>query len=219
MREFANQKALQNYVELHDLVYLLEGGRAFARRFAQLPPKQCELVDVKTKRGVRRALLFSKAILRAEFEANPVREALAIKRERLQAKRAAKKAADASRGERRALAMKRERLLAKRVAKRAAAAAAADLTPFNPAFLTRVDELELSVRTSNCLKSHNIVYIGDLVQKSEAEMLRTPNFGRKCLNEIKEVLAQVGLHLGMEEPGWPPDNIDELAKRFEGRFS
>ena len=219
MREFANQKALQNYVELHDLVYLLEGGRAFARRFAQLPPKQCELVDVKTKRGVRRALLFSKAILRAEFEANPFREALAIKRERLQAKRAAKKAADASHGERRALAMKRERLLAKRVAKRAAAAAAADLTPFNPAFLTRVDELELSVRTSNCLKSHNIVYIGDLVQKSEAEMLRTPNFGRKCLNEIKEVLAQVGLHLGMEEPGWPPDNIDELAKRFEGRFS
>jgi DNA-directed RNA polymerase subunit alpha len=85
--------------------------------------------------------------------------------------------------------MKRERLLAKRVAKRAAAAAAADLTPFNPAFLTRVDVLELSVRTSNCLKSHNIVYIGDLVQKSEAEMLRTPNFGRKCLNEIKEVLA------------------------------
>lgn len=219
MREFANQKALQNYVELHDLVYLWEGGRAFARRFAQLPPKQCELVDVKTKRGVRRALLFSKAILRAEFEANPFREALAIKRERLQAKRAAKKAADASHGERRALAMKRERLLAKRVAKRAAAAAAADLTPFNPAFLTRVDELELSVRTSNCLKSHNIVYIGDLVQKSEAEMLRTPNFGRKCLNEIKEVLAQVGLHLGMEEPGWPPDNIDELAKRFEGRFS
>ena len=219
MREFANQKALQNYVELHDLVHLWEGGRAFARRFAQLPPKQCELVDVKTKRGVRRALLFSKAILRAEFEANPFREALAIKRERLQAKRAAKKAADASRGERRALAMKRERLLAKRVAKRAAAAAAADLTPFNPAFLTRVDELELSVRTSNCLKSHNIVYIGDLVQKSEAEMLRTPNFGRKCLNEIKEVLAQVGLHLGMEEPGWPPDNIDELAKRFEGRFS
>ena len=68
MREFANQKALQNYVELHDLVHLWEGGRAFARRFAQLPPKQCELVDVKTKRGVRRALLFSKASLRAEFE-------------------------------------------------------------------------------------------------------------------------------------------------------
>ncbi|HEY7243612.1 MAG TPA: DNA-directed RNA polymerase subunit alpha [Xanthobacteraceae bacterium] len=87
--------------------------------------------------------------------------------------------------------------------------------PFNPAFLKKVDELELSVRSANCLKNDNIVYIGDLVQKSEAEMLRTPNFGRKSLNEIKEVLAQMGLHLGMEVPGWPPDNIDELAKRFE----
>src|SRR6266496_1988848 len=69
---------------------------------------------------------------------------------------------------------------------------------FNPAFLKKVDELELSVRSANCLKNDNIVYIGDLVQKSEAEMLRTPNFGRKSLNEIKEVLAQMGLHLGME---------------------
>ena len=86
---------------------------------------------------------------------------------------------------------------------------------FNPAFLKKVDELELSVRSANCLKNDNIVYIGDLVQKSEAEMLRTPNFGRKSLNEIKEVLAQMGLHLGMEITGWPPDNIDELAKRFE----
>jgi DNA-directed RNA polymerase subunit alpha len=86
---------------------------------------------------------------------------------------------------------------------------------FNPAFLKKVDELELSVRSANCLKNDNIVYIGDLVQKTEAEMLRTPNFGRKSLNEIKEVLAQMGLHLGMEVPGWPPDNIDELAKRFE----
>ena len=86
---------------------------------------------------------------------------------------------------------------------------------FNPAFLKKVDELELSVRSANCLKTDNIVYIGDLVQKTEAEMLRTPNFGRKSLNEIKEVLAQMGLHLGMEVPGWPPDNIDELAKRFE----
>jgi len=71
---------------------------------------------------------------------------------------------------------------------------------FNPAFLKKVDELELSVRSANCLKNDNIVYIGDLVQKSEAEMLRTPNFGRKSLNEIKEVLAQMGLHLGMEVP-------------------
>ncbi len=63
---------------------------------------------------------------------------------------------------------------------------------FNPAFLKKVDELELSVRSANCLKNDNIVYIGDLVQKSEAEMLRTPNLGRKSLNEIKEVLAQMG---------------------------
>ncbi len=89
---------------------------------------------------------------------------------------------------------------------------------FNPALLKKVDELELSVRSANCLKNDNIVYIGDLIQKSEAEMLRTPNFGRKSLNEIKEVLAQMGLHLGMEVPGWPPDNIDDLAKRFEEHY-
>jgi DNA-directed RNA polymerase subunit alpha len=86
---------------------------------------------------------------------------------------------------------------------------------FNPALLKKVDELELSVRSANCLKNDNIVYIGDLIQKSEAEMLRTPNFGRKSLNEIKEVLAQMGLHLGMEVTNWPPENIDELAKRYE----
>jgi DNA-directed RNA polymerase subunit alpha len=89
---------------------------------------------------------------------------------------------------------------------------------FNPALLKKVDELELSVRSANCLKNDNIVYIGDLIQKTEAEMLRTPNFGRKSLNEIKEVLAQMGLHLGMEVGGWPPDNIDELAKRFEEHY-
>ncbi len=89
---------------------------------------------------------------------------------------------------------------------------------FNPALLKKVDELELSVRSANCLKNDNIVYIGDLIQKSEAEMLRTPNFGRKSLNEIKEVLAQMGLHLGMEVPGWPPENIEELAKRFEEHY-
>ena len=89
---------------------------------------------------------------------------------------------------------------------------------FNPALLKKVDELELSVRSANCLKNDNIVYIGDLIQKSEAEMLRTPNFGRKSLNEIKEVLAQMGLHLGMEVTGWPPENIEELAKRFEEHY-
>ncbi|WP_157018968.1 DNA-directed RNA polymerase subunit alpha [Mesorhizobium xinjiangense] len=89
---------------------------------------------------------------------------------------------------------------------------------FNPALLKKVDELELSVRSANCLKNDNIVYIGDLIQKTEAEMLRTPNFGRKSLNEIKEVLAAMGLHLGMEVPDWPPDNIEDLAKRYEDQY-
>ena len=89
---------------------------------------------------------------------------------------------------------------------------------FNAALLKKVDELELSVRSANCLKNDNIVYIGDLIQKTEAEMLRTPNFGRKSLNEIKEVLAQMGLHLGMEVPNWPPENIEELAKRYEDQY-
>ena len=100
---------------------------------------------------------------------------------------------------------------------RAAEEAAAE-SPFNKNLLRKVDELELSVRSANCLKNDNIVYIGDLVQKSEAEMLRTPNFGRKSLNEIKEVLAGMGLHLGMEVPNWPPENIEELAKRFEDHY-
>ncbi|MHA1524511.1 MAG: DNA-directed RNA polymerase subunit alpha [Alphaproteobacteria bacterium] len=89
---------------------------------------------------------------------------------------------------------------------------------FNPALLKKVDELELSVRSANCLKNDNIVYIGDLILKSEAEMLRTPNFGRKSLNEIKEVLAQMGLHLGMEVTSWPPEDIEDLAKRFEEHY-
>ena len=89
---------------------------------------------------------------------------------------------------------------------------------FNPLLLKKVDELELSVRSANCLKNDNIVYIGDLIQKTEAEMLRTPNFGRKSLNEIKEVLTTMGLHLGMEVTDWPPDNIEDLAKKFEDQF-
>ena len=93
-----------------------------------------------------------------------------------------------------------------------------DDLPFNRNLLRKVDELELSVRSANCLKNDNIIYIGDLVQKTEAEMLRTPNFGRKSLNEIKEVLAQMSLHLGMEIPNWPPENIEELAKRLEEPF-
>ena len=91
----------------------------------------------------------------------------------------------------------------------------AEEMPFNKNLLRKVDELELSVRSANCLKNDNIVYIGDLVQKTEAEMLRTPNFGRKSLNEIKEVLSSMGLHLGMEIPNWPPENIEDLAKRLE----
>jgi DNA-directed RNA polymerase subunit alpha len=89
---------------------------------------------------------------------------------------------------------------------------------FNPLLLKKVDELELSVRSANCLKNDNIVYIGDLIQKTEAEMLRTPNFGRKSLNEIKEVLSGMGLHLGMDVEDWPPDNIEDLAKRMEDSF-
>ncbi len=81
----------------------------------------------------------------------------------------------------------------------------------NKNLLRKVDELELSVRSANCLKNDNIVYIGDLVQKTEAEMLRTPNFGRKSLNEIKEVLANMGLHLGMIQ-NWLPENIEDSVQ-------
>lgn len=92
------------------------------------------------------------------------------------------------------------------------------LIPFNKALLRKVEELELSVRSANCLKNDNIIYIGDLVQKTEGEMLRTPNFGRKSLNEIKEVLSQMGLSLGMDVPTWPPENIEELIKKLDEPF-
>jgi len=88
-----------------------------------------------------------------------------------------------------------------------------DELEFNAFLLKKVDELELSVRSANCLKNDSIVYIGDLILKSENEMLRTPNFGRKSLNEIKEVLSEMNLTLGMDIPNWPPDNIDELARK------
>ena len=97
----------------------------------------------------------------------------------------------------------------------AAAETTTDTNQLNRYLLKKVDELELSVRSANCLKNDNIIYIGDLVQKTEAEMLRTPNFGRKSLNEIKEVLASMGLRLGMDIPGWPPENIEEMAKKLE----
>ena len=88
----------------------------------------------------------------------------------------------------------------------------------NPHLLRKVEELELSVRSANCLKNDNIVYIGDLVQKSESEMLRTPNFGRKSLNEIKEVLTNMGLNLGQMIPEWPPENLEQLAKQIDDQF-
>ena len=94
----------------------------------------------------------------------------------------------------------------------------ANSNQLNRFLLKKVDELELSVRSANCLKNDNIIYIGDLVQKTEAEMLRTPNFGRKSLNEIKEVLASMGLRLGMDIPGWPPENIEEMAKKLEQEY-
>ncbi len=90
--------------------------------------------------------------------------------------------------------------------------------PFNKNLLRKVEELELSVRSANCLKNDNILYIGDLVQKSESDMLRTPNFGRKSLNEIREVLGTMGLSLGMHVEGWPPENIEELASKIDDNF-
>src|SRR5260370_31670747 len=81
----------------------------------------------------------------------------------------------------------------------------------NPALLRKIDEFELSVRTSNCLKNDNIIYVGDLVRNSENEMLRIPNFGLKSLNELKDILAEMGLQFGMEGPGWPPEDIERLA--------
>jgi DNA-directed RNA polymerase subunit alpha len=86
---------------------------------------------------------------------------------------------------------------------------------WNSHLFRKVDELELSVRSANCLKNDDIVYIGDLVLKTEAEMLKTPNFGRKSLNEIKEVLDEMALSLGAQLEGWPPENIEGLAKQFE----
>lgn len=90
--------------------------------------------------------------------------------------------------------------------------------PFDRNLLRKVDELELSVRSQNCLKNDNIVYIGDLVCKTEGEMLKTPNFGRKSLNEIKEVLSGMNLRFGMEVDAWPPENIEDLSKRFEDPY-
>ena len=79
---------------------------------------------------------------------------------------------------------------------------------FDPVLLRPVDELELTVRSANCLKAENIYYIGDLIQRTENELLKTPNLGRKSLNEIKEVLASRGLTLGMRLENWPPAGLE-----------
>jgi len=90
--------------------------------------------------------------------------------------------------------------------------------PFDPKLLKHVDELELSVRANNCLKNDRINWLGELVQKTENDMLKTPNFGRKSLNEIKAQLEAMGLGLGMEVPGWPPEDIEKLAKKYEDPY-
>ncbi len=87
--------------------------------------------------------------------------------------------------------------------------AAAAAQQFDPILLRPVDELELTVRSANCLKAENIYYIGDLIQRTENELLKTPNLGRKSLNEIKEVLAQRGLTLGMRLENWPPAGLEK----------
>ena len=93
-----------------------------------------------------------------------------------------------------------------------------DELPFDKNMLKKVNELELSVRSQNCLKNTEIEFVGDLVTKTEAEMLKTPNFGRKSLNEIIEVLASLGLKFGLNVPEWPPKNVEELAKKYENPF-
>ncbi|MDR0967703.1 MAG: DNA-directed RNA polymerase subunit alpha [Rickettsiales bacterium] len=93
-----------------------------------------------------------------------------------------------------------------------------EVLPFDPKLLKHVDELELSVRANNCLKNDKINWLGELVQKTENDMLKTPNFGRKSLNEIKAQLESMGLSLGMDVPGWPPENIAALAKKYEDPY-
>ena len=79
----------------------------------------------------------------------------------------------------------------------------------DPVLLRPIDDLELTVRSANCLKAENIYYIGDLIQRTEVELLKTPNLGKKSLTEIKEVLAQRGLSLGMKLENWPPAGLQQ----------
>jgi DNA-directed RNA polymerase subunit alpha len=83
----------------------------------------------------------------------------------------------------------------------------------DPILLRPVDDLELTVRSANCLKAENIFLIGDLIQRTEVELLKTPNLGKKSLTEIKDVLATRGLSLGMRLENWPPENLDELLSK------
>jgi len=85
--------------------------------------------------------------------------------------------------------------------------------PVDPILLRPVDDLELTVRSANCLKAENIYYIGDLIQRTETELLKTPNLGRKSLNEIKEVLASRGLTLGMKLENWPPVGLERALEK------
>ena len=93
-----------------------------------------------------------------------------------------------------------------------------DETGFSAVLLKKVDELELSVRSTNCLRNDNIVYIGDLILKTKSEMLSTPNFGLKSLKEIELELAKFGLHFGMTVPNWPPEDIEELYKKHQDSY-
>lgn len=89
---------------------------------------------------------------------------------------------------------------------------------FNKNLIRTIDELELSVRSYNCLKNENVVYVGDLVTKTESEMLKTANFGRKSLNELRDNLRSMGLSFGMRLENWPPKNLDELLKLKNKEF-
>ena len=90
---------------------------------------------------------------------------------------------------------------------------AANEPAIDPILLRPVDDLELTVRSANCLKAENIFLIGDLIQRTEVELLKTPNLGKKSLTEIKDVLATRGLSLGMRLENWPPENLEELMAR------
>jgi DNA-directed RNA polymerase subunit alpha len=84
---------------------------------------------------------------------------------------------------------------------------------FDPILLRPIDDLELTVRSANCLKAEHIYYIGDLIQRTEVELLKTPNLGKKSLTEIKDVLASHGLSLGMRLENWPPANLGEKKEK------